>query len=75
MPLYTFKNNDTGEEFTSFMKYEELEEFLLKNKSITQVFKSFGIVAGTGTPKIDDGFRDILKGISSQAPNNKIDIF
>ena len=38
MPLYTFRNKDTKEEYDKVMSYEELQEYL-KQKSIEQVFK------------------------------------
>ena len=38
MPLYTFRNKDTREEYDKVMSYEELQEYL-KQESIEQVFK------------------------------------
>ena len=38
MPLYTFRNKDTREEYDKVMSYEELQEYL-KKESIEQVFK------------------------------------
>lgn len=38
MPLYTFRNKDTKEEYDKVMSYEELQEYL-KQESIEQVFK------------------------------------
>jgi len=39
MPLYTFKKKDTDEQYNKIMTYEELLEYLDKNKDIHQVFK------------------------------------
>ena len=39
MPLYTFKKKDTDEQYNKIMTYEELLEYLDKNKDIQQVFK------------------------------------
>ena len=38
MPLYTFKNTKTDEEYDEVMSYEELQEYL-KQEYIHQVFK------------------------------------
>ena len=38
MPLYTFKNLETNEEYDEVMSYEELQEYL-KQDNIQQVFK------------------------------------
>ena len=38
MPLYTFKNTKTDEEYDEVMSYEELQEYL-KQEDIHQVFK------------------------------------
>jgi len=38
MPLYTFKNTKTNEEYDEVMSYEELQEYL-KQEDIHQVFK------------------------------------
>tara|TARA_R100001463_G_scaffold110785_1_gene165639 strand:+ start:13 stop:294 length:282 start_codon:yes stop_codon:yes gene_type:complete len=38
MPLYTFRNKDTSEQYDKVMSYEELQEYL-KQKNIEQIFK------------------------------------
>ena len=38
MPLYTFKNLETNEEYDEVMSYEKLQEYL-KQDNIQQVFK------------------------------------
>ena len=38
MPLYTFRNKNTNEEYDEVMSYEELQEYL-KQEDIEQVFK------------------------------------
>ena len=38
MPLYTFRNKDTSEQYDKQMSYEELQEYL-KQEDIEQVFK------------------------------------
>ena len=38
MPLYTFKNLQTNEEYDEVMSYEDLQEYV-KQEDIQQVFK------------------------------------
>ena len=38
MPLYTFRNKNTDEQYDEVMSYEELQEYL-KQEDIEQVFK------------------------------------
>ncbi len=38
MPLYTFRNKNTNEQYDEVMSYEELQEYL-KQEDIEQVFK------------------------------------
>jgi len=39
MPLYTFKNKKTEEEFDEYMSYDNLDNYLRTNKDLEQVFK------------------------------------
>ena len=36
--IYSFEDNDTGEEFTLEMSYDELKEFLKNNPNVNQTF-------------------------------------
>ena len=38
MPVYTFRNKNTNEQYDKVMSYEELQEYL-KQKNIEQIFK------------------------------------
>ena len=38
MPLYTFRNKNTSEEYDKVMSYEELQDYL-KKEEVEQVFK------------------------------------
>ena len=46
MPTYTFKNKKTGKVFTDMMSIADKEEYLSKNKHITQEITKLNIVAG-----------------------------
>lgn len=39
MPLYTFLNTETGEEFTERMPYDDLEKYLKDNPKYEQIFQ------------------------------------
>jgi antibiotic biosynthesis monooxygenase (ABM) superfamily enzyme len=78
MPTYSFKNNNTGEEFEMSMKLEEKQAFLSSNQHITQMFNKFpgySDPARLGLKKPDDGFRDVLKNIGSHHKYNTINSF
>jgi hypothetical protein len=64
MPVYSFRDTDTHEEFEATMRYSELEEYLKTNSPIKQIFTRFpGTVDSVriGIRKPDDNFRDVLK--------------
>lgn len=66
MPSYTFKNLNTGEEWTDIMSISEREEFLSKNPQVQQQLTSapaLGDSIRLGLRKPDDGFRDRLREI------------
>ena len=49
MPSYSFKNNDTGEEFEQILSMSEREKFLEQNPHIHQLPSLFAMSAsGTG---------------------------
>lgn len=39
MPLYTFLNTDTGDQFDERMPYDDLEKYLKDNPHLEQVFQ------------------------------------
>ena len=59
MPLYTFKNTTTDEEYDEVMSYEELQEYL-KQEHIHQVFK-MNIYRYSDAGGIKDQFTDWAK--------------
>ena len=72
MPIYTFKNKKTGKEFDDMMSIAEMEEYLDKNKHITQVLKGLNIVSGVGGIKQDGGWKDNLSRIAEAHPNSPL---
>jgi hypothetical protein len=69
MPLYSFIDNQTGEQFDALMKISEREEYLSKNSHIQPVVTAAGIVSGVSiVGKVPDGFKEVL---SKVAENHK----
>ena len=64
MPTYTFYNKRTKKQFTDMMSISEMEEYLSKNKHVSQVIKGINIVASTGerTGKTDAGWKENFMG-------------
>ncbi len=63
MPIYSFKNIDTGEEFDKMLKLADREEYLEKNPNIKQIITGSAPLidsARLGRAKPDQGFRDLL---------------
>lgn len=72
MPIYTFKNKTTGEEFTDFMSFSDREKFLEENEEYETVLSALNIVSGVGGIKTDGGFNDNLQRIASAHPNSAL---
>jgi hypothetical protein len=75
MPIYSVMNTDTEEVFEVNMKFKDFELYLSENSSIKQVFTKFpalGDPVRLGKRKPDDGFRDVLKNVSSIHKKNSI---
>jgi hypothetical protein len=66
MAIYTFKNLNTGDEFTTVMSMTEREEYLKANPHIQQQLISAPAIGDSirmGLVKPDNGFRDRLREI------------
>ena len=74
MPIYTFKNKKTGKEFDEMMSIAEMEEYLDKNKHITQVLKGLNIVSGVQgvSYKSDGGWKENMSRIAEAHPNSPL---
>ena len=73
MPIYTFCNTHTGEEFEEMMSMAEREDFLqdhphMKQMPPTQV----NIVSGVRSVKHDSGFNDNLQRIADAHPTSSL---
>jgi len=74
MPVYTFYNKRTKKEYDEMMTSAEMEEYLSKNKHITQVIKGLNIVRGVQgiSHKTDGGWKDNLSRIAEAHPNSAL---
>jgi hypothetical protein len=66
MPIYSFKNKETSEEFDIILKMSEREPFLAENPHLEQIITSAPQMvdaARLGRMKPDQGFRDVLKSM------------
>ena len=73
MPTYSFRNNDTGEEFTELMSISEREKFLEQNPNIQQLPSMFSMVGGTGDRiKNDDGWKENMSRIAEANPGSPL---
>ncbi len=63
MPIYSFKDTETGEEFDKMLKLAERESFLADNPNLQQIITGSAPLidsARLGRAKPDQGFRDLL---------------
>ena len=74
MPIYSFRNNITGEEWDESMSYDESVKYLEDNPH----FEKFpggapALIGGTGDrTKTDDGFKEVLSKIADANPNSNL---
>jgi len=74
MPVYTFLNKKTNKEYDEMMSIAEMEDYLKKNKHITQVPRGLNIVRGVSglTHKVDNGWKDNLSRIAEAHPKSAL---
>lgn len=75
MPVYQFRNTETGEVFEDFISIATKEELLQKNPHIQQVPTGFAIVGGVGDnmeAKTDDTFKEVMAKIAEKNPGSPL---
>ena len=74
MPIYTFLNKKTNKEYDEMMSISEMEDYLKKNKHITQVIKGLNIISGASgiTNKTDGGWKENLSRIAEAHPKSAL---
>ena len=75
MPTYNFLNTETGEEFESFMRISERDEYLKSNPHIQPVVTAPAILSGVSTStqnRVPDGFKEVLSKVSEAHPGSDL---
>lgn len=75
MPIYEFKNKETGEVIEKQMKIAERDLFLQDNPSFEQHHSSVAAVGDSvrlGVRKADKGFREVLQKIHERSPGSRL---
>jgi len=74
MPTYSFRNNQTGEEFDDIMPISKLDQYKIDNPHLTQLLGTppLGDPVRLGMKKPDDTFRDLLKQIKKNNDSKRI---
>lgn len=72
MPLYTFRDMNTGEQFDEMMSISSREEYLKDNPHITQQIVKLNMVSGVGGIKNDNGWKENLSRIAEAHPNSSL---
>ena len=78
MPVYEFRNNETGETFEKILKISEREEFLEAHPDIEQVHLTPMMSpvmdpVRLGIRKAPAGFRSVLRDIHHRTPGSTLD--
>lgn len=70
MPIYDFRNKDTGEEFTSMMSYDNKVKYLSENPNLESIIKSAPTVGYSENvlKKAGQGWADVQNKIKKGLP-------
>lgn len=74
MPLYDFKNTQTGEVFEKMMSISAKEEYLKENPHIEPVLGANMLIdpVRLGVRKTDAGFKEVLQRIHEKTPGSQL---
>ena len=74
MPIYQYKNEETGEVTDKFMSISDMEQFEIDNPHMKKIIQpvAFGDAMRLGVRKTDDNFNDILKTIKKRSPGSTV---
>ena len=77
MPLYDFRNKETGEVFEKMMSISAKEDYLKENPNIESVLGSNMLIdpVRLGVRKNDAGFKEVLQRIHEKTPGSKLNTF
>jgi hypothetical protein len=74
MPLYDFRNKDTGETFEKMMSISAKEEYLKENPHIESLLGMPPLIdpVRLGVRKTDAGFKEVLQRIHEKTPGSQL---
>lgn len=74
MPIYEFRNTETGETWEEFLSISAREEYLKTNPHIQPVIGAPALISGIAgvTHKNDSGFKDLLNRIGNANPTSPL---
>lgn len=74
MPIYEFRDKDTGEIWEEFLSYSGKDQFLQDNPNYEIVIGTPAILSGISgvTHKTDSGFKDLLNRIGNANPGSPL---
>jgi len=75
MPLYEFRNKETGEVVEKFMTMSSREEYLKENPNMETVISGgshFIDPVRLGVRKPDQGFKEVLQRIHEKTPGSQL---
>ncbi len=71
MPIYEFKNTDSGEVFEKNMTFSDKEQYLSENENIKSHFSKFPGLCDPvrlGITKPNEGWKEVLQKINERTP-------
>jgi len=73
MPIYTFHDNNTGEQWDDLMGISEADVFLEKNPHIKKVPVSINLIGGVGDRiRPDNGMKEVFSRIAEANPTTPL---
>jgi len=77
MPIYDFRNKETGEVIEKTISYNAKLEYLTQNPHMESVILTSPSLGDptklTATRKFDTGFKDVLQKIHEKTPGSQLD--
>ena len=68
MPTYDFINKETGEIIELVMSMNDLDKYKQENPDMERYFGNQKTSAVYGTPKMDDGFKEVMSKVQQNHP-------
>lgn len=77
MPLYDFRNKDTGEVFEKMMSISAKEEYLKQNPNIESMLGMNALIdpVRLGLRRPDQGFKEVLQRIDEKTAGSRLKDF